>query len=170
MFRTVIIVGAAIAACAGMANKTAAQVPRDQDAGMTRISYSHNVFVDVDATLENDVQQTKLLTSFYKLVEGQCALVKETIADTCEVTGITASIQMDRNRDYADNRPERRRQLRLNGQVQLLVRLKESVGPATGERAFDPALDARRQRALQRELDLRQRGSPYAITPEGDRF
>ncbi|MER8555468.1 hypothetical protein NKH69_00675 [Mesorhizobium sp. M0976] len=67
------------------------------------------------------MQQEAALRSFYKLVAGSCAMVIETIADTCEITNVTTNVN---SKDSGVNGP----QIGVTGQIAMKVKFKASVG------------------------------------------
>ncbi|MEI9401442.1 hypothetical protein [Mesorhizobium argentiipisi] len=69
-------------------------------------------------------QQQVALRSFYKVAAGSCALVIETVADTCEIAGMSTNLNArDRNiGGYGGS------QLTVSGQITMKVKFKASLG------------------------------------------
>jgi len=70
-------------------------------------------------------QQQVALRSFYKVAAGSCAMVVETVADTCEITGMTTNVNArDRSGGYGGS------QMTLSGQITMKVKFKASLNKA----------------------------------------
>ncbi|MER9376625.1 hypothetical protein [Mesorhizobium sp. M0491] len=70
------------------------------------------------------VQQEAGLRSFYTLAAGSCAMVLETIGDSCEVTNVTTNVNArDRSMGAAAGS-----QITVTGQIAMKVKFKASLG------------------------------------------
>jgi hypothetical protein len=68
-------------------------------------------------------QQQVALRSFYKVAAGSCALVIETVADTCEIAGMSTNLNArDRNIGGFGGS-----QLTVSGQITMKVKFKASL-------------------------------------------
>ncbi|MET3593626.1 hypothetical protein ABID26_003028 [Mesorhizobium shonense] len=69
-------------------------------------------------------QQQVALRFFYKVAAGSCAIVVETVADTCEITGMTTNVNArDRNvGGYGGS------QITVTGQITMKVKFKANLG------------------------------------------
>jgi len=74
-------------------------------------------------------QQQVALRSFYKAAAGSCAMVIETVADTCEITGMTTNVNgRDRNLGgYGGS------QVTVTGQITMKVKFKASLMKTTAQ-------------------------------------
>ncbi|UDL89844.1 hypothetical protein LGH82_00030 [Mesorhizobium sp. PAMC28654] len=71
---------------------------RPGDDGLARVQSSITIGIPVKDDEDIAVQQQAGLRSFYKVAASSCAMVIETIADTCEVTSVTTNVNArDRN-------------------------------------------------------------------------
>jgi hypothetical protein len=104
--------------------------PADSEPGLTRVSISRSVSVPLSKTDDRVAKQDEALLSFYKLVGSACAMVRETIADTCEIISINMNLSSNDGSEFNVRIPAA---IRVNGQIEMLVRLKTDVGPPTAE-------------------------------------
>lgn len=120
----------AIPASAGLAltTKDAPETQGEPEVGLTTIAMTQSIVVPLADGDDLIAKQSEALRSFYQLVAGTCAAVRETIADTCEITAITFNTRLN---DV--QRPDQPKTIRIDGTIQTLVRLKTQVGPPTPE-------------------------------------
>jgi len=78
---------------------------------------------DEDAGAQQQVALRSFYRSFYKAAAGSCAMVIETVADTCEITGMTTNVNgRDRNLGgYGGS------QVTVTGQITMKVKFKASL-------------------------------------------
>jgi hypothetical protein len=98
--------------------------PLRGDDGSARIQSSFTLTLPVKDDEDAAAQQQAALRSFYKVAAGSCAMVIETVADTCEIAGITTNVNgRTRNIDgYGGS------QIMVTGQITMKVRFKASLG------------------------------------------
>ncbi len=97
---------------------------RPGDDGLAKVQSSITMGIPVKDDEDIAVQQEAGLRSFYKVAAGSCAMVIETIADTCEVTSVTTNVNArDRNMGGAAGS-----QITVNGQIAMKVKFKASIG------------------------------------------
>lgn len=101
------------------------------EVGYTTIVMTQSVMIPLADGEDRTAKQNEALRSFYQLVSRTCATVRETIADTCEITTITFNLRS--NEKQAPNRPDKQDTIRVDGNIQMLVRLKPDVGPPSPE-------------------------------------
>jgi hypothetical protein len=65
-------------------------------------------------------EQENVLRSFYKMAEGSCVVVLETVADSCEISRITTNTRVD----DSNSRGSR---LTLSGQISMKVTFKSRI-------------------------------------------
>jgi hypothetical protein len=95
---------------------------RPGEDGSARIQSSISMTLPIKDDDDAAAQQQIALRSFYKVAAGSCAMVVETVADTCEITGMTTSVNArDRNGGYGGS------QITLNGQIAMKVKFKASL-------------------------------------------
>lgn len=104
----------------------------DLGRGLTNITMSQSVTIPVKEGVDQLSQQNETLRSFYSLVGGTCRTVLETIADTCEITNISLTLRSS-GENYRARRPDQEEMITINGQIQMLVKLKADVGPPSPE-------------------------------------
>lgn len=97
---------------------------RPGEDGSARIQSSISMTFPVKDDDDAAAQQQVALRSFYKVAAGSCAMVLETVADTCEITGMTTNLNArDRNvGGYGGS------QLTVSGQITMKVKFKASLG------------------------------------------
>ncbi|CDX35264.1 exported hypothetical protein [Mesorhizobium sp. SOD10] len=96
---------------------------RPGEDGSARIQSSISMTFPVKDDDDAAVQQQVALRSFYKVAAGSCALVLETVADTCEIAGMSTNLNArDRNiGGYGGS------QLTVSGQITMKVKFKASL-------------------------------------------
>ena len=105
--------------------------------GLTTIVMTQNVAAPLKEGQTPRSQQDEALRSFFGLVGGTCGTILETVADTCEITNITFNFRWNAESSRA-NRPDQPATIRIDGQVQMLVKLKAEVGPPSPENSTRP--------------------------------
>lgn len=97
---------------------------RPGEDGSARIQSSISMTFAVKDDNDAAAQQQVALRSFYKVAAGSCALVLETVADTCEIVGMSTNLNArDRNiGGYGGS------QLTVSGQITMKVKFKASLG------------------------------------------
>ncbi|CDX12945.1 exported hypothetical protein [Mesorhizobium sp. ORS 3324] len=97
--------------------------PLRGDDGPARIQSSFSMTLPVKDDEDTAVQQEVALRSFYKVAAGSCAMVVETVADTCEIAGITTNVNgRNRNIDgYGGS------QVTVTGQITMRVKFKANL-------------------------------------------
>jgi hypothetical protein len=97
---------------------------RPGDDGLARVQSSITIGIPVKDDEDIAVQQQAGLRSFYKVAASSCAMVIETIADTCEVTSVTTNVNArDRNMGGIGGS-----QITVTGQIAMKVKFKVSIG------------------------------------------
>ncbi|MET2826185.1 hypothetical protein [Mesorhizobium shangrilense] len=97
---------------------------RPGEDGFARVQSSITIGIPVKDDEDIAVQQQAGLRSFYKVAAGSCAMVIETIADTCEVTSVTTNVNArDRNMGGIGGS-----QITVTGQIAMKVKFKASIG------------------------------------------
>ena len=96
---------------------------RPGEDGSARIQSSISMTFPVKDDDDAATQQQAALRSFYKVAAGSCAMVIETVADTCEIVGMSTNLNAwDRNiGGYAGS------QLTVSGQITMKVKFKASL-------------------------------------------
>jgi hypothetical protein len=96
---------------------------RPGEDGSARIQSSISMTLPVKDDEDAGAQQQIALRSFYKAAAGSCAMVIETVADTCEITGMTTNVNgRDRNLGgYGGS------QVTVTGQITMKVKFKASL-------------------------------------------
>lgn len=96
---------------------------RPGEDGSARIQSSISMTVPVKDDDDATAQQQVALRSFYKVAAGSCAMVVETVADTCEIAGMSTNLNArDRNTGgYGGS------QLTVSGQITMKVKFKASL-------------------------------------------
>lgn len=96
---------------------------RPGEDGSARIQSSISMTFPVKDDDDAAAQQQVALRSFYKVAAGSCAMVVETVADTCEIAGMSTNLNgRDRNiGGYGGS------QLTVSGQITMKVRFKASL-------------------------------------------
>jgi len=96
--------------------------PRGDD-GSARIQSSFSMTLPIKDDEDAGAQQQAALRSFYKVAAGSCAMVIETVADTCEITGMTTNVNgRTRNLEgYGGS------QITVTGQITMKVKFKASL-------------------------------------------
>ena len=98
---------------------------RPGEDGSARIQSSISMTLPVKDDDDAAAQQQVALRSFYKVAAGSCAMVVETVADTCEITGMTTNVNArDRSGGYGGS------QMTLSGQITMKVKFKASLNKA----------------------------------------
>lgn len=96
---------------------------RPGDDGSARIQSSFSMTLPVKDDEDAGAQQQVALRSFYKVAAGSCAIVVETVADTCEITGMTTNVNA-RDRivgGYGGS------QVTVTGQITMKVKFKANL-------------------------------------------
>ena len=96
---------------------------RPGDDGLARVQSSIAIGIPVKDDEDVAVQQQAGLRSFYKVAASSCAMVIETIADTCEVTSVTTNVNANRNMGGIGGS-----QIMVTGQIAMKVKFKASIG------------------------------------------
>ncbi|WP_141245772.1 hypothetical protein [Mesorhizobium sp. WSM3862] len=96
---------------------------RPGEDGSARIQSSISMTLPVKDDEDAAAQQQAALRSFYKVAAVSCAMVVETVADTCEITGMTTNVNArDRNvGGYGGS------QVTVTGQITMKVKFKASL-------------------------------------------
>ncbi|RUW47674.1 hypothetical protein EOA32_28120 [Mesorhizobium sp. M1A.F.Ca.ET.072.01.1.1] len=96
---------------------------RPGEDGYARIQSSISMTLPVKDDEDAAAQQQAALRSFYKVAAVSCAMVVETVADTCEITGMTTNVNArDRNvGGYGGS------QVTVTGQITMKVKFKASL-------------------------------------------
>ena len=99
---------------------------RPGEDGSARIQSSISMTFPVKDDEDAAAQQQVALRSFYKVAAGSCAMVLETVADTCEIAGMTTNVNArDRNvGGYGAS------QVTVTGQITMKVKFKASLSKA----------------------------------------
>ena len=97
---------------------------RPGDDGSARIQSSISMTFPVKDDDDAAAQQQVALRSFYKAAAGSCAMVLETVADACEIAGMTTNLNArDRNLGgYGAS------QITVSGQITMKVKFKANLG------------------------------------------
>ncbi|UCI16665.1 hypothetical protein FJ970_15865 [Mesorhizobium sp. B2-1-8] len=97
---------------------------RAGDDGLAKIQSSLTMTLPVKDDEDVAAQQQTALRSFYKVAAGSCAMVLDTVADTCEVTSVTTNVNArDRSMGGAAGS-----QMTVTGQIAMKVKFKASIG------------------------------------------
>lgn len=96
---------------------------RPGEDGAAKIQSSISMTFPVKDDDDAAAQQQVALRSFYKVAAGSCAMVVETVADTCEIAGMSTNLNArDRNiGGYGGS------QLTVSGQITMKVKFKASL-------------------------------------------
>lgn len=94
--------------------------------GFARVQSSITIGIPVKDDEDIAAQQQAGLRSFYKVAANSCAMVIETIADTCEVTSVTTNVNANRNMGGIGGS-----QITVTGQIAMKVKFKASIGKPT---------------------------------------
>jgi hypothetical protein len=97
---------------------------RAGDDGLAKVQSSLTMSIPVKDDEDIAVQQEAGLRSFYKVAAGSCAMVIETIADSCEVTSVTTTVNA-RDRSMGGVAGS---QITVTGQIAMKVKFKASLG------------------------------------------
>jgi hypothetical protein len=97
---------------------------RAGDDGLAKVQSSVTMSIPVKDDEDIAVQQEAGLRSFYKVAAGSCAMVIETIADSCEVTSVTTTVNA-RDRSMGGVAGS---QITVTGQIAMKVKFKASLG------------------------------------------
>jgi hypothetical protein len=97
---------------------------RAGDDGLAKVQSSVTMSIPVKDDEDIVVQQEAGLRSFYKVAAGSCAMVIETIADSCEVTSVTTNVNA-RDRSMGGVAGS---QITVTGQIAMKVKFKASLG------------------------------------------
>jgi hypothetical protein len=97
---------------------------RAGDDGLAKVQSSVTMSIPVKDDEDIAVQQEAGLRSFYKVAAGSCAMVIETIADSCEVTSVTTNVNA-RDRSMGGVAGS---QITVTGQIAMKVKFKASLG------------------------------------------
>jgi hypothetical protein len=97
---------------------------RAGDDGLATVQSSITMSIPIKDAEDIAIQQEAGLRSFYKIAAGSCAMVIETIADSCEIAGVTSNVNArDRSMGVAVGS-----QITVTGQVTMRVKFKASLG------------------------------------------
>ncbi len=88
--------------------------------GTTNVQTTVSLSVAVDAAQEPAAQMKAAQKAFYQIADGQCALVLETLAETCQIVNLTSSVDLSRNA---------RNDIVVRGMVMMAVKLKDTTPP-----------------------------------------
>jgi hypothetical protein len=116
---TALLVGAAMPV---FAQDQFVRPPRGDD-GSARIQSSFSMTLPVKDDEDAGAQQQAALRSFYKVAAGSCAMVIETVADTCEIAGMTTNVN-GRTRNIEGYGGS---QITVTGQITMKVKFKASL-------------------------------------------
>ncbi len=94
------------------------------DNAPARVQSSLTMTIPVKDGEDPAAQQEAGLRSFYKVAAGSCAMVLETIGDSCEVTSVTSNVNV-RDRALGGGIPS---QITINGQIAMKVTFKPALG------------------------------------------
>jgi len=97
---------------------------RAGDDGFAKMQSSLTMSIPVKDDEDIAVQQEAGLRSFYKVAAGSCAMVIETLADSCEVTSVTTNVNA-RDRSMGGSAGS---QITVTGQIAMKVKFKASLG------------------------------------------
>ena len=110
--------------------------------GFTTIKMNQSLTMPLNENDDPSAKQQEALKSFYSLVGGTCRTVIETIGETCEITSITFNFRSTPAQPHKVE--NQRNSIRIDGDVNMVVRLKPEVGPPTpensGRRGNSPAI------------------------------
>ncbi|MBZ9698275.1 hypothetical protein [Mesorhizobium sp. CO1-1-9] len=96
------------------------------DDGLAKVQSSLTMTLPVKDEEDVATQQQAALRSFYKVAAASCAMVLDTVADTCEVTSVTTNVNArDRSMGGAAGS-----QMTVTGQIAMKVKFKASIGKA----------------------------------------
>ncbi|MER8465231.1 hypothetical protein [Mesorhizobium sp. M1396] len=110
--------------CASVFSDETGGPRRADDAGLAKVQSGITMSIPVKDGEDIAAQQEAGLRSFYKLAAGSCAMVIETIADSCEVTNVTTNVNArDRSMGAAAGS-----QITVTGQIAMKVKFKASLG------------------------------------------
>jgi hypothetical protein len=117
--------GAALPALSQALDETGRPMrPRAGDDGLAKVQSSLTMSIPAKDDEDIAMQQEAGLRSFYKVAAGSCAMVIETIADSCEVTSVTTNVNSrDRNMGGAAGS-----QITVSGQIAMKVKFKAGLG------------------------------------------
>jgi len=93
------------------------------DDGTVRVQSNLSISMPANDDADAAAQQEAATHVFYKLVAGSCALVTDTIGDTCSITNVTSNVAL-RNRAIAGQAAK----ISVTGQITMKVKLRDSVG------------------------------------------
>ncbi|MER8629912.1 hypothetical protein NKI77_14225 [Mesorhizobium opportunistum] len=97
---------------------------RPGDDGLAKVQSSLTMSIPVKDGEDIAAQQQAGLRSFYKVAASSCAMVLESIADSCEVTSVTTNVNArDRSMGAAAGS-----QITVTGQIAMKVKFKASLG------------------------------------------
>jgi hypothetical protein len=116
----ILLCGWAVPAFSQVLDETGRRLRPGED-GLARVQSSLVMSIPVKDEEDVAAQQEAGLRSFYKVAASSCAMVLETIADSCEVTSVTTNVNA---RDRGVGGP----QITVNGQIAMKVKFKASLG------------------------------------------
>lgn len=81
------------------------------------IALSSNITISLpfDKSQDIETQQKAAVESVYRMIKNSCALVIEAFAESCEITGVSSSVNMS-------NRNDRDMSVTVSGQVQMVAK------------------------------------------------
>lgn len=81
------------------------------------IALSSNITISLpfDKSKDIETQQQAAVESVYRMIRNSCALVVEAFAESCEITGVSSSVNMS-------NRNDRDMSVTVSGQVQMVAK------------------------------------------------
>jgi hypothetical protein len=125
--KCVIAAALGLAAAPALAQDQYVRPLRPSEDGSARIQSSFSMTLPVKDDEDAAAQQQVALRSFYKVAAGSCAMVIDTVADTCEITGMTTNVNgRNRNVDgYGGS------QIMVTGQITMKVKFKASLSKTT---------------------------------------
>jgi hypothetical protein len=94
---------------------------RGAEDSLARVQSNLSISFPVMENEDPTARQQEALRSFYELAAGSCALVIETIADSCEIASVSSNINT-RDRNLNGN------QITVNGQISMKVQFKAGTG------------------------------------------
>ncbi|RVD61532.1 hypothetical protein EN828_15325 [Mesorhizobium sp. M2D.F.Ca.ET.185.01.1.1] len=94
--------------------------------GSAMIQSSYSMTLPAKDDQDAAAQQEAALRSFYKVAAGSCGMVVETVADSCEIVGMTTNAN-GRNRNFDGYGGSA---VTVTGQITMKVKFKASLNKA----------------------------------------
>ncbi|GAA4106584.1 hypothetical protein GCM10023067_47460 [Aminobacter aganoensis] len=88
------------------------------------IALSSNITISMpfDKSQDIEAQQKAAVESVYRMIKNSCELVVEAFAESCEITGVSSSVNMS-------NRNDRDMSVTVSGQVQMVAKPRAVTAP-----------------------------------------